>query len=451
MKEKESEKKIVVEDIGVDHWKASTFFKVGLTLFTTVLACILVFFLIYRYQGLFDVIGRIMKAGASIIAGLVIAYLLSPLQNYFEKTFRERVLPKMKSKKNAKKISKVVGIIGAILVLLLIIAFLIASIVPSVVNSIMTLADTMPDNINRFLGWVRGLRFGTDEMTLAIQKGITDATTYIENWTVTDLLPEAQTYIRQISTGVYSFVRSIFNFIIGIVVAVYAMAVKETLIGQTKKVVFAVFQPKRANMIVEITRQAHRIFGGFITGKILDSFIIGIICYIGCLILRMPNPVLIAAIVGVTNIVPVFGPFIGAVPCVFLILVQSPLHALYFIIFVIALQQVDGNIIGPKILGDSTGLSSFWVMFAILLFGGLYGFMGMLLGVPIMGLIYYLARRLTNYGLAKKGLSVKTEDYVTLHSVENEGYKMIYEKKDEPAEDEGKDKEEKKPEDPESF
>lgn len=425
-KNKESGKKVIVEDISVDNWHASTFAKVGLTLFLTVLACLLVFFLIYRYQGIFEAIERVLKAGESIIMGLVIAYLLNPVQSFFERVFQEKVLPRMKSQKNAKKISRVVGIICAILVLLLVIAFLIASIVPSVVNSIKSLADTMPGNVKSFLAWVRGLRFGTDEMTNAIQTGITEATTYIENWAADTVLPEAQTYVTRITTGVYSVIRSLLNFIVGIVVAVYVMAIKETLIGQSKKVIYAVFKPKRANMIIEVTRQAHRIFGGFITGKILDSVIIGLICYVGCLILRMPNSVLIAAIIGVTNIIPVFGPIIGAIPCVFLILVQSPIHALYFVIFVIALQQVDGNIIGPKILGDSTGLSSFWVMFAILLFGGLYGFMGMLLGVPVMGLIYYLARRLTNYRLRKKGLPVETEEYIGVHAVDEQGYKMIY-------------------------
>lgn len=161
--------------------------------------------------------------------------------------------------------------------------------------------------------------------------------------------------------------------------------------GQSKKIVYAIFKPKHGNIIIEVFHKADEVFGGFIIGKIIDSAIIGVICYFGCLILHIPDTILVAVIIGVTNVIPVFGPFIGAIPTLLLVVIQSPLHALYLLIFIIVLQQVDGNIIGPKILGDSTGLSAFWVMFSILIGGGLFGFLGMLLGVPVfaMNLLYY--------------------------------------------------------------
>ena len=183
---------------------------------------------------------------------------------------------------------------------------------------------------------------------------------------------------------------------------------------------------KIIQLIIKVIRKANDIFGGFITGKILDSLIIGLICYIGCVILRIPSAILVAVIVGVTNVIPVFGPFIGAVPSIFLVIIQSPIHALYLLIFIIVLQQVDGNIIGPKILGSSTGLSTFWVMFAILLGGGVFGFMGMLLGVPIFGIIYYIIKEIVNYILKKKKLSTDTRKYINLEKIDKKTNEMVF-------------------------
>ena len=164
----------------------------------------------------------------------------------------------------------------------------------------------------------------------------------------------------------------------------------------------------------------------FIFGKIVDSAIIGVICYVGCLILHIPDSILVAVIIGVTNIIPVFGPFIGAVPSLLLVVIQSPIHALYLLIFIIVLQQVDGNIIGPKILGNSTGLSAFWVMFAILIGGGLFGFFGMLLGVPVFAMIYYIIRRLVNHSVKKKNLPTVTDMYVNASAVDERTGQVRY-------------------------
>jgi predicted PurR-regulated permease PerM len=181
------------------------------------------------------------------------------------------------------------------------------------------------------------------------------------------------------------------------------------------------------NIIVHTVRKSSDIFGGFITGKIVDSAIIGCLCYIGCVILQIPSAILVSVIVGVTNIIPFFGPFIGAVPALFLVVIQSPWHALYLLIFIIVLQQVDGNIIGPKILGNSTGLSSFWVMFAILVFGGIWGFFGMLLGVPVMAVIYYIIGKLARHFLAKRNLPTATSEYIKMRGVNIENNTLRYE------------------------
>ena len=191
--------------------------------------------------------------------------------------------------------------------------------------------------------------------------------------------------------------------------------------------IYAIFKPVRANIIVETVRKSNEIFGGFISGKILDSAIIGVIAYIVLAIMKMPDSILIAVIVGVTNIIPFFGPFIGAIPSFVIIVLQDPMKGIYFLIFIVILQQIDGNIIGPKILGDSTGLSSFWVVFAIMVFGGLWGFPGMLLGVPIMAVIYYIVQRSISYFLKKRGLSDQTSEYIYLTRVDKNTNELVYE------------------------
>ena len=204
------------------------------------------------------------------------------------------------------------------------------------------------------------------------------------------------------------------------------MASQEKFAGQAKKIIYAIFKPVRANVVVETVRKSNEIFGGFISGKILDSAIIGVIAYIVLAIMKMPDTMLVAVIIGVTNIIPFFGPFIGAIPSFIIIVLQNPVQGLYFLIFVIILQQVDGNIIGPKILGDSTGLSSFWVVFAILVFGGLWGFPGMLLGVPIMAVIYYIVSNVVTYSLKKRGIPETEIDYVNLARIDKHTNQPVY-------------------------
>ena len=324
----------------------------------------------------------------------------------------------MKTDQKAKKLSRGLGIAGAILFLLIIIILLIAAIVPSVISCIVGVIDTLPGNVQNFIKVVQSGKLGEYEVTGTISDMLTKLVDYVENWATKTLLPEAKTYLLQITSGMINIVKAVINFIVGIIVAAYVLMIKESLIGQSKKAIYAIFKPRQGNIIIETMHKADEIFGGFIIGKVIDSAIIGVICYVGCSILHIPDAMLVAVIVGVTNIIPVFGPFIGAVPSLLLVVVQSPWHALYLLIFIIILQQVDGNIIGPKILGSSTGLSSFWVMFAILIGGGLFGFLGMLLGVPVFAMIYYIVQRLVNHSIGNRQLPIATDAYVDVKSVD---------------------------------
>lgn len=412
------------------HEERQHYIRIGVTAFLTVVCCILFFFFLWRFQGFADILNKIISTGQPIIFGLVLAYLLNPIMKFFESRFYKLLEPRMKEKRKAKRLARGIGVSFAVLFLLLIIGLLIAAIVPSLVNSIMSLSETIQGSIGSFSIWLEDIFHGENELTEIIEAVVTNITTSLETWFTDTLLPGAQGYLSQITSGMISFVRSVLNFIIGIIVAVYVLTIKETLVGQSKKIIYAVFKPKRGNLIMETLRKTDEIFGGFIMGKLLDSAIIGVLCYIGCLILRMPNSMLIAVIIGVTNVIPFFGPIIGAVPCVLFVLIQSPIHALYLIIFILVLQQVDGNIIGPKILGNSTGLSSFWVMFAILIAGGMWGFLGMLLGVPSFAVIYYLLRKVVAYGLRKRNLPSSTVDYIYVKKVNEETNELIYEEKE---------------------
>ncbi len=256
------------------------------------------------------------------------------------------------------------------------------------------------------------------------------------NWATSDLLPSLQSVsegldgvsslVSTLFSGLMAAVTAIKNLVLGFIVAAYLLIEKTTMIGQIKQMTYALFGPKRGNQIVYRMRYTNQVMGGVIRGKLLDSLIIGIICFIGVSIMRMPYPTLISVIIGVTNIIPFFGPFIGAIPCAVLILMYSPIQMVYFVIFILILQQFDGNILGPKILGNTTGLSSFWVLFSIIFFGGLFGFVGMLLGVPLFAVIYSLVSDFVSARLSKRKLSLLPDDYINLDEVEQQpdgGYK----------------------------
>lgn len=401
--------------------------RIGVMVFVTFAVSILFFFALYRFEGFAGIWSKLLAAAMPIIMGLVLAYLMNPVMLWLERCFKKLLSKKIKSESKLRKVSRALAITGSVIILVAIISLLIAAIVPSVIASISGLMKTLPKDVAAFINMIKHGNFGDSKIAELASTGLQNATDYIENYATEKLIPEAQKYVAQITTGVISVVRGLLNFIIGIIVMVYVMSIQETLAGQSKKIIYAVCKAKTGNIIIETLRKTNEIFGGFISGKIIDSLIIGVIAYFGCLILRIPSSVLVAVIIGVTNVIPVFGPFIGAIPSLLIVVIQSPWHALYLLIFIVVLQQVDGNIIGPKILGSSTGLSTFWVMFAILIGGGMFGFLGMLLGVPTFAVIYYIVRRVVNYALRKKKLPEDTRDYTKTTGVDTKNNKLKYE------------------------
>ncbi len=365
------------------------------------------FFVIYNIPGIAVWLGKINDILAPFIYGGVIAYLLRPMCNGYADML-EKVLP-AKMQKLANSLAVVLSMITG----LMIVYALIIMIAPQLVESIDTIWHAIPDRLDQFYNWAVSLVGEEEELLQYLNKLNTGSDTLyaeIERWVSETLIPQFESIwggVSNIVTGVGSGVMKILNFlldlVIGVIVAVYLLGSRKRFARQSVMIVRSVFKPRVADLLLEEVKFVDEMFAGFIDGKIIDSAIIGVLCYIGCLIFKFPNALLISVIVGVTNVIPFFGPFIGAVPATLLIMLEDPIKGLWFILFVFVLQQLDGNIIGPKILGDRTGLSSFWVLFAIVLFGGLWGLVGMIIGVPLIAVIYDLVKKVVKRGLRRNG------------------------------------------------
>ena len=365
--------------------------------FGAIALSIIFFFLIYRFDGFGSAISTLTGILMPFIYGAVIAYLLKPVCNSIESFLRRFIPEKMNGLINALSVAL------TILFGLLLVYALVMMIVPQLITSVTTLYYTAQANITRFMYWANHLEFieNNEQIMELLNSAYAALNTNLDTWIKNTLLPSMQNIVSGAAIGVLNVVTMAKNLIIGIIVAVYMLASRKRFVQQGKLVLHSIVRPRWAQLITEEVKYADKMFGGFINGKIMDSAIIGVLCYIGCLIFKFPSALLVSVIIGVTNVIPFFGPFIGAIPATLLILIQSPIKALWFVLFVLVLQQLDGNIIGPKILGNTTGLSSFWVLFAILLFGGLWGFVGMIVGVPLFAVIYDVIKKLVIHGLQR--------------------------------------------------
>ena len=358
---------------------------------------ILFFFLIYRFQGFGDAISKLTGILMPFIYGAVIAYLLKPVCNCVE-NFLRRLLPEKMG-----TVANMLAVTISLLFGILVVYALIMMIVPQLITSVTTLYYTARNNLNDFVDWASHQEIVASNQKLLdfIETSYDNLQDMLDNIVRTKLVPSMQSLLSGAALGVMSFVTFLKNIIIGVIVSVYLLASRKKFGQQCKMILYSLIKPRWADIILEEILYADKMFGGFINGKILDSAIIGVLCYIACLIFKFPSALLVSVIIGVTNVIPFFGPFIGAIPATLLILIQNPIKALWFVLFVLVLQQVDGNIIGPKILGNTTGLSSFWVLFAILLFGGLWGFVGMIIGVPLFAVIYDVLKKFVFHGLRR--------------------------------------------------
>ena len=384
----------------------------GVTALTVICASMLFYFGIFHMDVLirgFRILSSVMMP---VIFGVVIAYLLTPVVNFLEQKFFFPLMKRRKIEINKKKKKAVryICVFFALLFALLIIYSLMAMIVPSIVESIISIINDMPRYVQNVGNWLNSILKDNPELRSTAIDFFNSYSSKMETWMNVQLLPQLKEVLQQFTTGVFGALVFIKNFLIGAIISVYLMADKEGFLTQGKMFIYAAFDAEKANDIIRGCRFVNKTFGGFVNGKIVDSAIIGVLCYILTSVIGTPYAILVSVIVGVTNVIPFFGPYLGAIPSAFIILLVNPMQCLYFLITSLLLQQFDGNILGPKILGGSTGLSSFMVIVAILLFGGLLGIPGMIIGVPVWAVIVAGLKYLRNSWLKKKELP--TEDHL---------------------------------------
>ena len=396
--------------------KDSKYFRLGLTLLTVIILSVLFYLFVNNIGLVFSVLKRIISVFSFVIFGIVFAYLMNPVLKLVEGLLQKLLNRSNMTERSVRKLSRSLGVAASLIVFFAVIYGLLAMVIPQLWESITeTLSsENLQNYYTKITTWLNNT---VRDTPLEDWLQAHDPVKAVQDWLSKEL--DIFSTLGSAFTEVYGVAKVIVNMIIGIVVAVYLLGSKEKYIAQFKKFIVAVFRPKGADRVFEIGRLANQSFGGFLVGKVIDALIIGVLSYIGMVILRLPYPLLSSALVGFFNIIPFFGPLIGIVPAALLILLQSPLQCLYFLIFEIILQQVDANIIGPRILGGRLGISDFWILFAITIFSALFGFPGMVLGVPAFAVIYTLAAQAINNALRKKQLTEKTEDYYSILTVED--------------------------------
>lgn len=379
------------------------YFPMVAVIFVLFVFCILFFFLVFRFQAVRQGIGAVIGILMPFLYGGVFAYLLRPLCKYFDRNFKQRLRPRFKDQRRADGVSNALSVVLSVVLVLAAVFGLVTLTLQRVVDSIINLFITLPGQIAELTAWLENL-FAGNEMALNYVHSIADS---VSGWLTTffsdQLIPNLQDIVGGVSAGAVTIITQFVNLFIGLIVAIYLLASRSRWRAQLKLVVNCLFKGKAYDAVVNELRFVDRTFTDYISGRILDSVIVGVIVYVACLIMGIQDAALIAVVNGITNIIPYFGPYIGAIPSALLIFIDDPVKCIWFIIFILVLQQVDGNIICPKILSSAVGLSSFWVLFSTLLFGGLFGFVGLLVGVPVFVVIYDLLKKLIYLVLNKRG------------------------------------------------
>ncbi len=422
----------------------SKYFKTGLTIFLTAAAIMVLYFLVFHLSSITTAIKKLLTTISPVTNGMILAYLLSPIVNILEKSFYsiDSVRNKLLDEKTVAQKAKVKKTVRAVTILIVYLLFfgtlflVFRSIIPQLIGTIQSIIRHLPDYWNNLQTTVTKLLAKYPELEARVLEFTNNYSLQIErlmkNWDSnlmtgvgsvvsgnSEIMTKVSELFASVTSGAVNFLKAVLSLVIGIIVSVYLLNSKELLAGQCKKVTYAMMSRDRANAFIHNIRFIHKTFLGFFGGKLIDSMIIGLLCFILMTIFRFPFTVLISIIIGITNIIPYFGPFIGAIPSAFLILMAEPKKCLPFVIMIFILQQFDGNILGPKILGQSTGLSSFWVIFAITVFGGYFGFLGMIVGVPIFAVIYAGFMASVNGRLEKQNLTTATKKYVHVDYIDD--------------------------------
>lgn len=352
---------------------------------------IIIFFSFYNMQALKGFLSSLVSLLSPFILGFGIAFLLNKPMMFIE----IKLLGNLNIKQGHKR---TIAAISALIIGIAAVTLFFCLLIPQLISSVVSLVDSFPK-------YVRDFQVFLDEIISENNLNVTEIQQFFGDRDIFNRLTQIVTdALPQMARMSYSFMNTLLNLVLGIMSALYMMLDKEKLCRHLRIAVYAIFPKDTACYLLHISETSANIFNNFIIGKAIDSCIIGILCYIGMSILQLPYALLLAVIVGITNMIPVFGPFIGAVPGIFLLLIIHPIDAVYFAIFILLLQQFDGNILGPLILGDKLGLPSLWILFAVCVGGGLFGVLGMFIGVPLFAVIYTLLKEFFAYRLKQKNM-----------------------------------------------
>ena len=384
------------------------YLKIGITGAAILASGILCAFVLFKMRIIIELLKGITGILKPFLYGAVIAYLLAPLCNKIEEKLFQ-TFPKANRK--AKRFICFIAIVISLCVALAIVWMVIMLIIPQVWDSVMKIIDMVPQKITILNNWIEHMLENQPELQAYFEEFANQAESHINSLLNVDTIQKVQSIINSLSVQVFGVLGVLKNISLGFLISAYLLGSRKLFGAQAGLILHGVFPDKWAGIIEEEIRYTDKMFNGFLVGKIIDSAIIGLLCFAGLSFMGFEAPAFIGVIIGITNIIPFFGPFIGAIPCGLLLLLENPMHCLYFIIFIFVLQQLDGNVIGPKILGNTTGVSSFWVLFSILLFGGMWGVVGMIIGVPLFAVIYDIIRKLVYRGLRKHKRESMITDY----------------------------------------
>lgn len=384
------------------------YLKIGITGAAILASGILCAFVLFKMPVIIFVLKGITEILKPFLYGVVFAYLLAPLCNKIEEKLFQ-FFPKAKAK--ARRFICFIAIVISLCVAIAVIWLIIMMIIPQVWDSVMKIIQMVPQKLIVVNNWIEHMLENQPELQAYFEEFSSQAESNIDSLLNVDTIQKVQSIINSLSVQLFGVLGVVKNIFLGLLISAYLLGSRKLFGAQAGLILHGVFSDKWAKIIEEEIRYTDKMFNGFLIGKIIDSAIIGLLCFAGTSIMGFEAPAFISVIIGITNIIPFFGPFIGAIPCGLLLLLENPMHCLYFIIFIFVLQQLDGNVIGPKILGNTTGVSSFWVLFAILLFGGMWGVVGMVIGVPLFAVIYDIIRKLVYRGLRKHKRESMITDY----------------------------------------
>lgn len=384
------------------------YLKIGITGAAILASGILCAFVLFKMPVIISVLKGLTEILKPFLYGVVFAYLLAPLCNKIEEKLFQ-IFPKAKTK--ARRFICFIAIVISLCVAIAVIWLIIMMIIPQVWDSVMKIIQMVPQKLIVVNNWIEHMLENQPELQAYFEEFSSQAESNIDSLLNVDTIQKVQSIINSLSVQLFGVLGVVKNIFLGLLISAYLLGSRKLFGAQAGLILHGVFSDKWAKIIEEEIRYTDKMFNGFLVGKIIDSAIIGLLCFAGTSIMGFEAPAFISVIIGITNIIPFFGPFIGAIPCGLLLLLENPMHCLYFIIFIFVLQQLDGNVIGPKILGNTTGVSSFWVLFAILLFGGMWGVVGMVIGVPLFAVIYDIIRKLVYRGLRKHKRESMITDY----------------------------------------